>query len=128
MKWDGIDELAGALQKKSEADFEAVRNKSLLEMRDRAVKSSSPSRGGTPVDTRELQLSAGVNLSKGFMGYTKDYAPHVEFGHRQQVGRFVPAIGKRLVKPYVPGQYFLKTNVNIQNPIYRKDLERKMEE
>lgn len=126
--WEGIDKLTDQLQRKSETDFEAVRNKNLLEMRDRAVKSSSPSKGGTPVDSRELQLSAGVDLSNGIMGYTKDYAPHVEYGHRQQVGRYVPAIGKRLVKPFVPGQYFLRTNLNIQKPIYRKDLEDKLEE
>lgn len=109
--WKGIDELAHALQRKSETDFQKVVDKNLLEMRNRAVRSSSPGSGGTPVDTSELRKSAGVNLGGGFMGYTKDYAPHVEFGHRTRGGG------------YVPGQHFLKTNVNIQNKIYRKDLE-----
>lgn len=35
------------------------------------------------------------------------YASFVESGHRQQVGRFVPAIGKRLKKSWVEGQYFM---------------------
>lgn len=126
--WYGAKELESALQRKSETDFKKVVAKNLLEMRDRAVKSNNPSAGGTPVVSRELQLSAGVDLSSDSMGYTKDYAPHVEFGHRQEVGRFVPAIKRRLVKPYVPGQYFLKTNFNIQKPIYRQDLERKLKE
>lgn len=36
-----------------------------------------------------------------------EYASYVEFGHRQQPGRFVPAIGKRLKAGWVNGQYFL---------------------
>lgn len=122
MKWEGIDRLAKELNRKSEADFEKVRNKSLLQMRDRAVKTRVPTMGGTPVDTSELRLSAGVNLNRGEMGYTKDYAPHVEFGHRQEVGRYVPAIKRRLVQPYVHGQYFLRNNLRIQERYYRKDL------
>lgn len=37
-----------------------------------------------------------------------EYASYVENGHRQEPGRFVPAIGKRLVKSYVPGKYMLR--------------------
>lgn len=36
------------------------------------------------------------------------YAEYVENGHKQQVGRFVPQIGKKLVKPYVEGQFMLR--------------------
>ena len=36
-----------------------------------------------------------------------NYAAYVEFGHRQEVGRFVPAIKKRLVKPWVKGKFML---------------------
>lgn len=37
-----------------------------------------------------------------------EYASYVENGHRQTPGRYVPAIGKRLVKSWVPGQFFVK--------------------
>lgn len=114
--WKGTRELEEALQRKRETDFKKVVDKNLLEMRNRAVKSSKPSAGGTPRDSDELRLSAGVDLSAGLMGYTKDYGPHVELGHRTRGGG------------YVTGQYFLKTNVNIQNKIYREDLERKLKE
>ena len=30
-----------------------------------------------------------------------EYASYVNYGHWQEVGRYVPAIGKRLVRPYV---------------------------
>lgn len=128
LTWDGAKELEKELQRKSETDFKKIVGKNLLEMRDRAVKSRNPRAGGTPVDSSELRLSASVDLSKDLMGYTKNYAPHVEFGHRQQVGRYVHAIRRRLVKPYVPGQYFLRTNFNMQKPIYKKDLEEAIKE
>ena len=41
-------------------------------------------------------------------GTLVNYAPYVELGHHQQVGRYVPAIGKRLVRPWVPGKPFLR--------------------
>ena len=37
-----------------------------------------------------------------------EYASYVENGHRQTPGRYVPAIGKRLVKSWVDGQFFVK--------------------
>ena len=36
------------------------------------------------------------------------YASYVEHGHRQEPGRYVPAIGKCLKKSWVEGQFFLK--------------------
>ena len=36
-----------------------------------------------------------------------EYASYVEFGHRQQPGRYVPALGKRLRESWVPGRYML---------------------
>ncbi|WP_328802022.1 HK97 gp10 family phage protein [Paenibacillus sp. LX16] len=35
------------------------------------------------------------------------YAAYVEYGHRQTIGRFVPAIGKRLKVGWVEGQFML---------------------
>lgn len=37
----------------------------------------------------------------------KEYASYVEYGHRQEPGRYVPAIGKRLKKGWVEGQFML---------------------
>ena len=36
-----------------------------------------------------------------------EYASYVEFGHRQTPGRYVPALGKRLKKGWVDGQFML---------------------
>lgn len=40
------------------------------------------------------------------------YAPYVEYGHRQQVGRFVPALGKRLKRSWVNGRFMLTESEN----------------
>ena len=42
------------------------------------------------------------------VGNPVHYASFVELGHRQTVGKYVPAIGKRLKRAWVPGQFMLK--------------------
>ena len=46
------------------------------------------------------------------------YASYVEYGHRQKPGRYVPAIGKRLVKGWVEGQFFLKESVTTFSEVW----------
>lgn len=36
-----------------------------------------------------------------------EYASYVEYGHRQTPGRYVPALGLRLKRSWVPGRYML---------------------
>lgn len=55
------------------------------------------------------------------------YASFVEYGHRQQPGRFVPQIGRRLKKSWVQGQFMLRISENeMKNeapPIVAKRME-----
>lgn len=54
-----------------------------------------------------------------YMGFVND-------GHRQEVGRYVPAIGKRLVKEWVEGQFFLdytEHDILNQMPKVKKRIE-----
>lgn len=37
-----------------------------------------------------------------------EYAPYVNYGHRQTIGRYVPQIGKKLKRGFVEGQFFLE--------------------
>ena len=46
------------------------------------------------------------------IGTDVKYAPYVELGHNQQPGRYVPAIGKRLVASHVAAKPFLKPALN----------------
>lgn len=103
VKIEGVTDLEKELNRLNSIRWEAVRKKQAVQMLNRARAS-----GGTPVSTGELRKSAGVSGEE--MGYIKEYAPHVEYGHRLRNGGFVP------------GQYYLKKNVDVQEPIYRADL------
>lgn len=54
------------------------------------------------------------------------YASYVEFGHRQEVGRYVPAIGKKLKKGWVSGQFMLTYSEQELQEIAPKVLEQKI--
>lgn len=110
LRLTGTEALAERLVKMNTIEFKGVCLKNLTEIFNRAKKE-----GGTPVDTGELRISAGIirpNNSgfSGEMGYTKEYAPHVEYGHRTKGGDFVQ------------GQHFLQNNIDMQRPIFRQDL------
>ena len=100
---EGLPALESELRRLNDIRFDAVVQKQVVQMLNRA---RAP--GGTPVDTGELRLSLGSSGDE--IGYTKDYAPHVEYGHRTIDGG------------WVEGQHFLKNNVDLQRPIYRQDL------
>lgn len=109
MKVEVLDEdgLLERLKAASNTRWEGVVLKTLTEMFNRGVDM-------TPVDSGELRQSRGVvppsNSFEGEFGYRKEYAPHVEYGHRTQGGG------------YVPGQRFLKANADIQRPIFQRDM------
>lgn len=98
-----VNDLAGKLNRLSHVRFEAVAIKNMTQIYNRGKAN-----GGTPVDTGELRMSLGQ--SGDTVGYAKDYAPHVEYGHRTVNGG------------YVEGQRFLQRNVRAQEPIFRQDL------
>ena len=98
-----VNDLAGKLKRLSSVRFDAVIAKNMAQIFNRGK-----SDGGTPVRTGELRMSLGH--SGDTVGYTKSYAPHVEYGHRTVSGG------------YVQGQRFLKRNVDAQRPIFQQDL------
>ena len=68
-----------------------------------------------PVDTGRLRDSITHAYSDDsdhevilLVGTNVEYAPYVELGHKQQPGRFVPKIKKRLKRSWVPGKPFLR--------------------
>lgn len=56
------------------------------------------------------------------------YASFVEYGHRQEVGRYVPAIGKRLKKPWVEGRFMMTISMQEIERELPRYLERRMGE
>lgn len=102
------NKLTRELSRLSSIKLEAVQQLQLRDMLNRARS------GGTPVDTGELRQSSFVDTGSLCMGYNKEYAAHVEYGHRTRGGGFVP------------GQRYLQRNVDAQRPIYKEDLLREI--
>lgn len=65
--------------------------------------------GGTPVRTGQLRQSLGFTGDE--VGYTKEYAPDVEFGHVTKTGKAVRA------------QRYLQKNCAQERPLFRKRIE-----
>ena len=108
----GLEKLEAEIARMNNIRWEAVRKKQLTQILNRARQP-----GGTPVSTEETrpggphgELRQSSSVSEDEMGYTKEYAPHVEYGHRTSDGG------------WVEGQHFLQNNVDIQRPIYRQYL------
>lgn len=99
-------------------------------MNDEGLDWRDDVRANTPVDSGDLRRSwvfAGVEKS-GFifemdLSNNLEYADYVEYGHRQEPGRFVPAIGKRLKANYVSGYYMLRDGTNRLEESLPKSLE-----
>lgn len=108
----GYDKLMKKLQAMNSIRFDAVVKKQVTQMYQRAAKRGAKG-GGTPYKTGELMESRYA--TKDEFGYTKEYGPHVEYGHRTRGGGFVP------------GQYYLRSNVQAQEPIFKEDLENEIE-
>lgn len=60
------------------------------------------------------------------IGTNVEYAPYVELGHRQQPGRYVPAIGKRLKADHVNGIPFIRPAVEDHISEYKQIIEREL--
>ena len=56
-----------------------------------------------------------------------EYASYVEYGHRQQPGRYVPAIEKRLKKGWVKGRLMMTISEQELQGMAPRILERKIE-
>lgn len=91
----------------------------------RTVKSATP-RGETQTLVRNWNVSANNNPTVTKKGSEYEvtlknntyYADYVEHGHRQQPGRYVPAIGKRLKRAWVPGKHFvLKSEIKVRREL-----------
>ena len=75
------------------------------------AKTEKEAESGSVKNAQEWANS--LTVKKGGSAYTIEvinpvsYASYVEYGHRQEPGRYVPAIGKRLKNAWVNGKYML---------------------
>ena len=66
----------------------------------------------------EYSMTVGSSLS---------YARYVEEGHKQEVGKYVPAIGKKLKKEFVPGNHVIKDSVDLHQSKLIKRIQERVE-
>jgi phage gpG-like protein len=90
-------------------------------------KAADYAAGLAPAATGNLKnsMTSEVNQQEKavYIGTDVEYAPFVEFGHHQEVGRYVPEIGKRLVRDFVPAKPFLKPAIQNHLDEYKNILE-----
>lgn len=114
INWKGGAEssayLAAMGEKAKTAIDQGVHTVALL-FRDNLVKMAQAGHPEHPnVVTGRLAGSMRIsgNNARYQVGSDAEYAPYVEFGHTQQSGRFVPALGKRLVADSVKAYPFFR--------------------
>lgn len=74
-------------------------NKFLVES---SRKGGTLRRGWTAAEIKKEGEAYKIEISN-----MTSYASYVEYGHRQEPGRYVPAIGKRLKRAWVPGRFMM---------------------
>lgn len=74
--------------------------------------------GEVELNGNEYSMTVGSSLS---------YARYVEEGHKQDVGKYVPAIGKKLKKEFVPGNHVIKDSVDLYQPKLIKRIQERVE-
>jgi hypothetical protein len=94
---------------------------------ERLTNGGTLRRGWTAKTEQEAKNGSGGNAAKFVQEHKVDhsggvyaivlinpvsYASYVEYGHRQQVGRFVPQLGKRLKKSWVTGRFMMTDSNN----------------
>lgn len=104
-------------------------------LEEAATECVAETQSRTPVKTGNLRRSwtHGKVQVEGNIHYVDitnplEYAAAIENGHKQQVGRYVPAIGKRLKAPFVPGRHMLRDSITIAKAELPDRLRRKIGE
>lgn len=86
--------------------------------------------GGEKADAKEYAKSLKISQSKA--AYVIEiingvqYASYVEYGHRQEPGRYVPALGKKLKQRWVKGRLMMTKSEQELEIIAPKMLENKI--
>lgn len=100
----------------------ALGNQKALALEDVGMTAESYVRDKTPVVTSNLANSIDhvVDDNAVIIGTNVRYARAVEFGHKQEIGRYVPAIGKRLTSPFVQGKHFMRDGITTHLADYKQ--------
>lgn len=122
LEFSGLDELIQRLDE-AEKELPGARDKFLAQEAE-LVRGDAADL--TSVDTgnlREAWKRSTPENGRVDVYNNTEYAAHVEYGHRQKVGQYVPAIGKRLKKPFVEGRHMLRDAVQQRQDSFTEDAE-----
>ena len=106
-------ELEALLARLEAGDGEKVIEAGMKHLAQRTV---DVAKKNTPVDTGQLRRNWFIqeaSATRVVVANPAKYAEYVEYGHRQEPGRFVPKLGKRLKHSWVRGQFFAKRSGEI---------------
>ena len=119
---DNSPEVRAAVANAISRAFDAIGETAAGYAEDNITKNGS-------VDTGNLRGSLTYTHDENTVtiGTNVEYAAPVELGHRQEPGRYVPAIGKRLVRDYVPPKPYLKPAVTDHISEYQGLLKESLE-
>lgn len=116
----GFDELNDKLERMTK-EGAAKRDKFVVQEAEILI---SHAKDNTPVQTGNLRKNwkrTRAVQGKVTVYNNVEYASHVEYGHRQQPGRYVPAIGKRLTKDFVPSKKMLHRAMLQSSKTFKED-------
>lgn len=121
MAIDGMDDWIKKLETMKK-DFPKETGKFLMKKTEETI---GITKRYTPVDNGILigawQRQNGGSFKQIIYNNTS-YAAHVEWGHRQEVGRYVPKLKKRLKNPFVRGYRMLHKAMNRTKLSFYRDL------
>ena len=113
------------MQKEMVKKFEEINNIIQEEIEEKATMCVTEAQSRTPVKSGDLRRSMTHGEVKKIFGIYKvevgsalEYAQAVEEGHKQEVGRYVPAIGKKLKQSFVQGRHMIGDSIEI----YQREL------
>ncbi|WP_353846754.1 HK97 gp10 family phage protein [Clostridium sp. VAP51] len=89
-----------------------------------SVKTGNLRRSAT---SGKIEIESNIHSIK--VGYDSNQAPYAddyENGHKQEVGKYVPSIGKKLVKEFVPGRHTVRDSLIIVQSELPEKLRRKI--
>jgi hypothetical protein len=94
------------------------------------AKTQEEAEGGKVPNAKEYADSLKIlRLGNNYIIIVKnpvEYSSYVEFGHRQEPGRFVPALGKKLKSAWVNGHFMLTISEKELESQLPKIIERKL--
>ena len=108
-----------------EAELASRKTESIIydEFNNTGIECVAEVKANEPVVTGNLRrsiTSSDVKLNGNeysmTIGSSLEYVKYAEEGHKQEVGRYVPAIKKKLKKEFVPGNHVISDTVDLYQP------------